>query len=117
MSPFLCRRVATLAIGPPRSTVVPRGCLGSDRTKGQRQKTLVNRDLWMVGEGGVEPPRPYGHTDLNRARLPFRHSPSRPVHASTSREDGLTSTDTITRRWGRDASWESCSASSAGSEA
>src|SRR4051794_41974251 len=29
----------------------------------------------MVGEGGVEPPRPYGHTDLNRARLPFRHSP------------------------------------------
>ena len=29
-----------------------------------------------MGEGGVEPPRPYGHTDLNRARLPFRHSPS-----------------------------------------
>ena len=27
----------------------------------------------MVGKGGVEPPRPYGHTDLNRARLPFRH--------------------------------------------
>src|SRR5438105_4117688 len=26
----------------------------------------------VVGEGGVEPPRPYGHTDLNRARLPFR---------------------------------------------
>jgi hypothetical protein len=36
-----------------------------------------------VGEGGVEPPRPYGHTDLNRARLPFRHSPKRPDHAST----------------------------------
>src|SRR4051812_43712670 len=62
---------------------MPRGCLGSDRTKVQRQKTLVNRDLWMVGEGGVEPPRPYGHTDLNRARLPFRHSPEKPVHAST----------------------------------
>src|SRR3954452_7317320 len=28
-----------------------------------------------VGKGGVEPPRPYGHTDLNRARLPFRHLP------------------------------------------
>jgi FHA domain-containing protein len=28
-----------------------------------------------VGEEGVEPSRPYGHTDLNRARLPFRHSP------------------------------------------
>src|SRR3982751_459183 len=25
--------------------------------------------------GGVEPPRPFGHTDLNRARLPFRHIP------------------------------------------
>ena len=29
-------------------------------------------------ERGVEPPRPYGHTDLNRARLPFRHSRSPP---------------------------------------
>ena len=26
-----------------------------------------------VRKGGVEPPRPSGHTDLNRARLPFRH--------------------------------------------
>ncbi len=25
----------------------------------------------MVLEGGVEPPRPRGHTDLNRARLPI----------------------------------------------
>ena len=25
----------------------------------------------MVREGGVEPPRPHGHTDLNRARLPI----------------------------------------------
>ena len=29
----------------------------------------------VVGMGGVEPPRPFGHTDLNRARLPFRHIP------------------------------------------
>src|SRR2546429_26541 len=29
----------------------------------------------LVGKGGVEPPRPFGHTDLNRARLPFRHFP------------------------------------------
>src|SRR5207249_3677820 len=36
-----------------------------------------------VGEGGVEPPRPYGHTDLNRARLPFRHSPQRRPEGST----------------------------------
>jgi integrase len=33
----------------------------------------------LVGEGGVEPPRPSGHTDLNRARLPFRHSPEQPT--------------------------------------
>src|SRR5690348_16342771 len=37
----------------------------------------------MVGEGGVEPPRPYGHTDLNRARLPFRHSPEWGAHDSS----------------------------------
>ena len=28
-----------------------------------------------VGEEGFEPSRPLGHTDLNRARLPFRHPP------------------------------------------
>ena len=27
--------------------------------------------LLRVREGGVEPPRPFGHTDLNRARLPI----------------------------------------------
>jgi hypothetical protein len=29
----------------------------------------------LVGEEGFEPSRPLGHTDLNRARLPFRHPP------------------------------------------
>ena len=29
----------------------------------------------MVGEGGLEPPRPEGHWHLKPARLPFRHSP------------------------------------------
>lgn len=29
----------------------------------------------LVGKEGVEPSRPFGHTDLNRARLPFRHFP------------------------------------------
>lgn len=29
----------------------------------------------LVGEGGLEPPRPYGHWHLKPARLPFRHSP------------------------------------------
>jgi hypothetical protein len=30
-----------------------------------------DRGLSLVREGGVEPPRPFGHTDLNRARLPI----------------------------------------------
>lgn len=37
-----------------------------------------------VRERGVEPPRPFGHTDLNRARLPFRHLPSDAGKASTT---------------------------------
>ncbi len=43
-----------------------------------RQKRLQprNHGAPWVGKGGVEPPRPYGHTDLNRARLPFRHLPA-----------------------------------------
>src|SRR5690349_3465903 len=34
---------------------------------------LSSRELSRVAvrEGGVEPPRPFGHTDLNRARLPI----------------------------------------------
>lgn len=31
----------------------------------------------LVGEGGLEPPRPEGHWHLKPARLPFRHSPER----------------------------------------
>ena len=30
-----------------------------------------HRGSHLVREGGVEPPRPFGHTDLNRARLPI----------------------------------------------
>ena len=32
-------------------------------------------ELLLVGEGGLEPPRPEGHWHLKPARLPFRHSP------------------------------------------
>lgn len=42
----------------------------------------------LVGEEGVEPSRPFGHTDLNRARLPFRHSPVAYVDNSTSPDLG-----------------------------
>jgi hypothetical protein len=36
-----------------------------------------------VGEEGFEPSHPFGHTDLNRARLPFRHSPEWTTYVST----------------------------------
>src|SRR5687767_14330686 len=39
----------------------------------------------LVGKGGVEPPRPFGHTDLNRARLPFRHLPWRATTLAAER--------------------------------
>lgn len=38
----------------------------------------------LVGEEGFEPSRPFGHTDLNRARLPFRHPPWAGSKASTT---------------------------------
>ncbi len=49
-----------------RDTVLPFGYL-RDATP---EKTLVFAVL-LVLKGGVEPPRPFGHTDLNRARLPI----------------------------------------------
>ena len=36
----------------------------------KKSPVLSNRGS-LVREGGVEPPRPFGHTDLNRARLPI----------------------------------------------
>src|SRR4051812_1003228 len=42
-----------------------------------------------VGKGGVEPPRPFGHTDLNRARLPFRHLPWRGKTLAVRRTDSV----------------------------
>ncbi len=35
-----------------------------------------------MGEGGLEPPRPFEHWHLKPARLPFRHSPEWMLHAS-----------------------------------
>ena len=39
----------------------------------------------IVGEGGLEPPRPEGHWHLKPARLPFRHSPQQPGEPITQR--------------------------------
>ena len=58
--------VVPLAGNPPR--------YGPTRVNGP---TWVDTDpgRYSVGEEGFEPSRPFGHTDLNRARLPFRHPP------------------------------------------
>ena len=48
-------------------------CLSS-QVRGQTQfvqSSGLVREPLHVREGGVEPPRPFGHTDLNRARLPI----------------------------------------------
>src|SRR5690348_15899815 len=48
---------------------------------GRRPASKVSR---LVGEEGFEPSRPFGHTDLNRARLPFRHQPGQRVRLARS---------------------------------
>ncbi len=52
--------------------VAPRTSTADHREAGQRP---ANSMIRLVGEEGFEPSRPFGHTDLNRARLPFRHPP------------------------------------------
>ena len=44
-------------------------------------------------EGGVEPPRPHGHTDLNRARLPIP-----PLALTMARKAPATEISTAPRR-------------------
>ena len=56
-----------------------------DRSPCQRGFDVVRGPYIVVRERGVEPPRPFGHTDLNRARLPFRHSRPTPSGASRKR--------------------------------
>ena len=51
----------------------PQACRVVDNEKPAVDKvfTLSTAGYSVVREGGVEPPRPLGHTDLNRARLPI----------------------------------------------
>ena len=48
-------------------------CAVTDNEKPAVNKVfaLSTAGFAVVREGGVEPPRPLGHTDLNRARLPI----------------------------------------------
>jgi nucleotide-binding universal stress UspA family protein len=57
--------------------VVPLPRNAGNRRAGSRLARVIRsaRVHISVGEEGFEPSRPFGHTDLNRARLPFRHPP------------------------------------------
>ena len=61
--------------GGTRRPVAARGSEpGAVRPSARRQRPGTPRRARpadRVREGGVEPPRPFGHTDLNRARLPI----------------------------------------------
>jgi hypothetical protein len=51
-----------------------RGCFWVT-LKTKKLACVFTGQLLQVGEEGFEPSHPFGHTDLNRARLPFRHPP------------------------------------------
>jgi hypothetical protein len=63
--------------------VVPPGQHGAGRNE-RWPPVIDQRPPNRVGEEGFEPSRPFGHTDLNRARLPFRHPPGRGKKVSTT---------------------------------
>ena len=52
--------------------VVARGGIAAH---GAADRRSASKQCRLVGEEGFEPSRPCGHTDLNRARLPFRPPP------------------------------------------
>src|SRR5258707_6356210 len=77
-----------------RPTARSRRSAASDSTSGRSGTIMIlpgnsewsGSGAWaLVGEEGFEPSRPLGHTDLNRARLPFRHPPSGHWQVSTPR--------------------------------
>jgi hypothetical protein len=67
--------------GPWGSGGSPPGENSGLRGGSRRLPTTKGR---LVGEEGFEPSCPCGHTDLNRARLPFRHPPVARSQVSTS---------------------------------
>jgi hypothetical protein len=81
--------------------LAPWGSGGSPPRMG-RNGGKVEKPPNRVGEGGVEPPRPYGHTDLNRARLPFRHSPRVNVAKPTRSAIGFAHRTVLQARHGYD---------------
>src|SRR4029077_8593123 len=48
--------------------------VASEPYKPGPRKNPLHRKGFFVREGGLEPPRPFGHQHLKLTRLPFRHS-------------------------------------------
>ena len=82
-------------------------------SNGHRRRAFVVADLsilrfptaggpLIVGEGGLEPPRPEGHWHLKPARLPFRHSPQQPGEPITQTTPVIHRTDRR-ERWSGDS--------------
>jgi hypothetical protein len=89
------------ATGLGQQKLAPWGSGGSPPRVGTKKGEGVETPN-RVGEGGVEPPRPYGHTDLNRARLPFRHSPRVNVAKPTRSAIGFAHRTVLQARHGYD---------------
>ncbi|GAA4675993.1 hypothetical protein GCM10025780_20730 [Frondihabitans cladoniiphilus] len=69
----LAQRARRPSAGPPRSDAARRA---ADDAQEREEPRLPKGDgalitHLLVREGGLEPPRPHEHTDLNRARLPI----------------------------------------------
>ena len=60
---------ASKRVGRPR--LIPHRSQRQRRERPQPASPQVKGRVKEVREGGVEPPHPFGHTDLNRARLPI----------------------------------------------
>src|SRR5699024_11853453 len=70
----LRRSVGDSARGPQANSserLESAGCLRPHPAHEDPRSTSVNRGSSAVREGGLEPPCPLEHTDLNRARLPI----------------------------------------------
>ena len=69
----------------------------------KRTKTRPEDLVSHVREGGVEPPRPFGHTDLNRARLPIpplaREAAARLTQHDTPTQTGQTCATSAHQGW------------------
>src|SRR3954453_1534286 len=76
-----------------RATRIESNYLGARTPREAGRLGIAGGD--RVGKGGVEPPHRFRYTDLNRARLPFRHLPGaypkerRLAAATVARRPGL----------------------------